>query len=220
MPQASFKFRWAICGTHEKCMAVASAPSTTNTTDSAETSFVMWHAAAKQYGGSSPGPYVPFPSDSAVSTLVDTFAKNGLQGLPYMSCGLASTRNASVYIDRVRAWKERYHIQGVYSDGLAEDDWLVAYEEVRMLRELFPNGTLIFHDTLHHGMPVAEFRPFLHTYATATLMSEGVHSSNGTSWQWPRYAVSQFRRSNAFGDGVYSHWTDKGGGSHCGLAHP
>ena len=87
----------------------------------------------------------------------------------------------------------------------------VAYEEVRMLRELFSNGTLIFHDTLHHGVPVAEFRPFLHAYATATLMSEGVHSSNGTSWQWPRYAVAQFRRSNAFGDGVYSDWTGKGG---------
>ena len=68
---------------------------------------------------------MPFPSDGAVSKLVATFAKNGMRGLPYMSSALASTRNASVYIDHVRAWKERYHIEGCYSDGLAEDDWLV-----------------------------------------------------------------------------------------------
>ena len=53
---------------------------------------------------------------------------------------------------------------GIYSDGLAEDDWIVAYEEMRMLRQLFgANGTLIVHDTIREeGIPPAQYRPFLH----------------------------------------------------------
>ena len=78
-----------------------------------------------------------------------------------------------------------------------------------MLRQLFPAGSLIFHDTMH-GYP-AHFRPFLHAYGTATLMAEGV-SSNGTglAWQWPRYATSQFRKSNAFGACKCSGWRGEG----------
>ena len=103
-----------------------------------------------------------------------------------MSVCCRNSRNATEYIDYVKAWRDQFGIDGVYSDGLPEYDWLTAYEEVRMLRELFPAGSLIFHDTMHR--PVAEFRPFLHTYATATLMAEGVKSDAGIYWQWPKAA--------------------------------
>ena len=57
------------------------------------------------------------------------------------------------------------------------------------------------HDTLQEvGMSPAQFRPFIHSYATATLMGEGMSSRGvGTNWSWPRYCTSQFRKSNAFG---------------------
>ena len=93
-----------------------------------------------------------------------------------MSVCCRNSRNATEYIDYVKAWRDQFGVDGVYSD----------YGEVRMLRELFPAGSLIFHDTMHR--PVAEFRPFLHTYATATLMAEGVKSDAGIYWQWPKAA--------------------------------
>ena len=71
-----------------------------------------------------------------------------------------------------------------------------------MLRELFPAGSLVFHDTLHpgRGMPVAAYRPFLHAYATATQMGQNLEShGSGIYWKWIQAAPAQFRRSNAFG---------------------
>ena len=72
----------------------------------------------------------------------------------------------------------------------------------RLLRATFgAEGALIVHDTLQEvGMSPAQFRPFIHSYATATLMGEGMSSRGvGTNWSWPRYCTSQFRKSNAFG---------------------
>eukprot|EP01047_Picozoa_sp_COSAG01_P076439 COSAG01_NODE_13421_length_1588_cov_1.198791_2_plen_273_part_00 len=83
---------------------------------------------------------------------------------------------------------------------------------MRMLRALFgKNGTLIVHDTLQEvGIPAAEYRPFVHAYATATLMGEGMMSNQGTNWSWPRYCASQFRKSNAYGAIKGTGWTGPG----------
>ena len=102
----------------------------------------------------------------------------------YMSAGWRNERNATDYIEGVKEWQTKYGIDGVYSDGLPQDDFLVADEIVRMLRELFPSGPLVFHDTLD-GYP-STFRPFLHAYATATIMAEGIVNTDGLGWQWPR----------------------------------
>jgi hypothetical protein len=77
-----------------------------------------------------------------------------------------------------------------------------------MLREVFPDGPLIFHDTMHR--PIAEYRPFLHTWATSVLMGEGVESYQGLAWNWPQAAVAQFRRSNAFGAMDGTRWRGEG----------
>ena len=161
------------------------------------TAFLLWDIASKVYAGTFAGPYMPYPNASAVHSSVQTVHSAKKSAVAYMSAGWRNERNASEYIGHVKAWRDEYKIDGVYSDGLPEDDFLVAYEEVRMLRELFPSGPLIFHDTLN-GYP-STFRPVLHSYATATLMAEGIENSDGLAWQWPRYAVSQYRRSNAFG---------------------
>ena len=63
------------------------------------------------------------------------------------------------------------------------------YEEMRLLREAFPSGPLIIHDTIRQeGISAAEFRPSAQAYATTTLLGEGMVSSDGAAWQWPRCA--------------------------------
>ena len=60
---------------------------------------------------------------------------------------------------------------------------------MRMLRALLfgATGTIVVHDTLQEvGSAPAEFRPFIHTYATTTLMGEGERSSAGANWSWAR----------------------------------
>eukprot|EP01048_Picozoa_sp_COSAG05_P003508 COSAG05_NODE_163_length_15471_cov_29.575072_3_plen_448_part_00 len=80
-----------------------------------------------------------------------------------------------------------------------------------MLRELFGSGTLVVHDTIREeGILPAQYRPFLHAYADATLMAEGVISNDGVRWQWPRYCTSQFRKSNAFGAVKGNKWNGTG----------
>ena len=111
------------------------------------TALVLWESAVHANGGGWQGPYVPFPSAAAVKKLVSDVHAAKKDALVYMSAWFSSTRNASVYVDHVRDWKERYAIRGIYTDGLPICDWLTAYEEARMLREAFPNGTLIFHDS-------------------------------------------------------------------------
>jgi hypothetical protein len=163
---------------------------------------ILWEAAVHEDGDSWPGSYVPNPNASAVKQLVADVQHANKSALAYMSMWFAFSRNASVYANHVREWRDEYGIDGIYSDGLPEDDFLVAYEEVRLLRELFPTGSLIFHDSQEgreEGKPTAFYRPVLHAYATSTLMGENTHTNSGVAWQWPRYATAQFRRSNAFG---------------------
>ena len=38
-------------------------------------------------------------------------------------------------------------------------------------------------------------------------MGEGVKTNAGLDWAWPKFAVSQFRRSNAFGSMDGTGWT-------------
>jgi hypothetical protein len=194
---ASFDFMWFTCGSDTLCREYAKFTPQSNRLLGNVTAYVMWHTAAKEYGSSSPGPYEPYPNASEAQRTIDALHASGKAALPYMSAFYHSTRNASEYIGHVKEWKDRFRIDGIYSDGLPEYDWLCAYEEVRMLRELFPSGPLIFHDTMHR--PVAEFRAFLHTYATALYMGEGVKSNAGIDWSWPKAATAQYRRSNSFG---------------------
>jgi hypothetical protein len=80
-----------------------------------------------------------------------------------------------------------------------------------MLRELFSDGSLVVHDTIREeGIPAAQYRPFIHAYADATLMGEGMISNDGVGWQWPRYCTSQFRKSNAFGAVKGNKWNGTG----------
>lgn len=204
----SFTFHWSGCYSDvDKCAAMVGP----NASLSYVNNLILWNAANKQWGMSYRGPFLPTPSQAAVADTVSALHKLGVRALPYMSAWFHSTRNATEYVAHVAAWKDQFGINGIYSDGLPEDDWIVAYEEMRMLRELFPKGSLIIHDTIREeAMPAAEYRPFLHAYADATLMGESMISNAGESWQWPRYCTSQFRKSNAFGAVKGNKWNGTG----------
>jgi Chitobiase/beta-hexosaminidase C-terminal domain len=109
----------------------------------------------------------------------------------------------------VKAWKTKYGIDGVYSDGLPGVEWVSAYEEMRMLRELFPNGSIIVHDTFDQTGSVAPWS-FIQTYADRTFLAEGIESDDGPNWPYPRYVVSQFRKANCIGDIKGDGWEDIG----------
>ena len=131
------------------------------------------------------------------------------EAVVYMSMWFSYTRNASAYINHVRQWKLEYGIGGIYSHGLPVFEWLTAYEEARMLRETFPSGTLIFHDSQEgweEGKAAALYRPFIHAYATSTLMGENTPSDDGSAWQWPRFATAGYRHSGTFGAMKGNRW--------------
>lgn len=90
------------------------------------TTLVLWESAVHENGGGWAGPYVPSPSEAAVKALVSNVHRANKSALVYMSMWFASTRNATVYASHVNAWKERFGIDGIYTDGLCQDDWLVA----------------------------------------------------------------------------------------------
>ncbi|MFC1719111.1 chitobiase/beta-hexosaminidase C-terminal domain-containing protein, partial [Candidatus Poribacteria bacterium] len=137
---------------------------------------------------------------------------DGAKIINYMSAYFWYTRDAEEYIGEVRRWKDTYGIDGVYSDGIPSQEWLVAYEEMRMLRELFPDGTLIIHttgQTGNGGPPLALpdiFCPFIDTYATATLRGEWVLWEQGEEWVYPRYISSQYRKANCIGNQKGDRW--------------
>ena len=122
------------------------------------------------------GPYVPYPNASAVHNAVDGVHHAEKEAVAYISAGWRNTRNATEYIGHVKEWRIAHKIDGIYSHALPKGDFVSAYKEVRMLRELFPSGPLTFHDTLD-GYP-STFRPLLHAYGTAILTADGVGDTN------------------------------------------
>ncbi|BAM03063.1 chitobiase/beta-hexosaminidase C-terminal domain-containing protein [Phycisphaera mikurensis] len=124
----------------------------------------------------------------------------------YMSAYFYGTRDEA-FIEDVRHWKERYGIDGVYSDGLPID-WVLAYEQVRQMREIFPDGIIHLHVTgiwANGGPPLATsdiFCPFVDTYADSIVSAENLQAgptaadTDPKAWVYPRLVGSRFRSSN------------------------
>ncbi|MEM9359037.1 MAG: hypothetical protein AAGB04_22875, partial [Pseudomonadota bacterium] len=91
------------------------------------------------------------------------------------------------WTNEVKRWRDTYGMTAVYSDGMAQDDWLSAYEAMRRLRgEVFPDGDIVIHDSYpQSGIPAAAFRPFLYSYATATYMGETAQASGAMTQAQP-----------------------------------
>ena len=131
----------------------------------------------------------------------------GDAAFPYMNAWFHRTRDPKVFVGEVERWMREYAIDGIYSDGLPAVEWLVAYEQMRMLRELVHDGPLVIHDSVpQSGRAISMFQPFLYTYATHTYMGEHVDTRAGTEWAWARYALSQHGAANCFGDIKGDSW--------------
>eukprot|EP00039_Didymoeca_costata_P032522 m.38187 g.38187 ORF g.38187 m.38187 type:complete len:800 (-) comp9400_c0_seq1:200-2599(-) len=205
--EESFEFSWSSCFVSDE----ACKPGLVNGSYfDFVNHWIMWDASAKVWAMSWKGPFLP-SNETRVKEAITAIHNEGKAAVPYMSAWFHISRNANEFVNNVVEWKNKFDIDGIYSDGLPNDDWIVAYNEMRLLRDAFgDNGTLIVHDSIREsGMTASQYRPFVHTYASATLMAEEMPSTDGTAWQWPRFCTSQFRKSNAFGAIKGNSWTGK-----------
>lgn len=169
--------------------------------------WLLWDFIPKMFGHSYSNDYEP-GDEKQFRRIVATARGLGIGIMPYMSAYFTPSRDPEVYIEGVRRFKEKYGIDGVYSDGLPSVDWMVAYKEMRMLRDLFPSGFISVHNSISQsGWDVSQQKPFLYTYATSISMGEGVESNSGSDWIYPRYVTSQFRKSNSFGKTLGGKWS-------------
>lgn len=174
-------------------------------------SWVLWDAIPKMWGHSYSNYYKPL-DEQDFRAVIQKIHEIGDHAIPYISAYWTPSRDENVFIDGVQQFKDKYGVDGLYSDGLPSADWLLAYKEMRMLRELFPDGTLIVHDSFRQsGKPISMFMPFLYTYATSNYMAEGVETKEGENWQYPRYLTSMFRKANNLGGTKGDKWFDQEG---------
>ena len=171
---------------------------------------ILWDFTVRGYGLSY-GKTIPAVDDAVVKSHISAIKTQGMSPINYMSAYFYYSRDPQEFINEVIRWRDTYGIEGIYSDGLPSQEWLVAYEEMRMLREAFPAGNLFIHTTgqsINGGPPLALpdiFMPFIDTYATATIRGEWV-PGEGQNWAYPRYITSQFRKSNTIGIQKGDRW--------------
>ena len=134
--------------------------------------------------------------------------EQGLTTMPYNSAWFHRTRDPEVWVESGRRMVEDEGFEGMYSDGLPAVEWLVGYEELRMLREdVLPDGPIRVHDSLpQSGRHVAEYAPYVYTYASTTYQAEHVETESGPGWPWVRYVINSWRQSNAIGDIKGDKW--------------
>jgi|GEM_PF-1870743 len=153
-----------------------------------------------------------FYSEKGTQSLIKQIHDHGFNAIPYISAYWNPSRDADEFVGAVKRTKDKYGINGIYSDGLPSADWMLAYKEMRMLRELFPDGMLIVHDSFRQsGKPIAQFMPFLYTYATFMYMAEGIETKQGEQWKYSRYVTSMFRKTNSLGVTKGDKWLDENG---------
>ncbi|MFC1714444.1 hypothetical protein ACFL6S_12315 [Candidatus Poribacteria bacterium] len=134
----------------------------------------------------------------------------GMIPVVYMSPNWYHKMDAEEFAPEVKRLRNTYAIEGVYYDGVPMD-WLVAYEEMRMTRELFPDGSILLHATGHPhngGPPLGEPSlkiPAVETYACLTYTGELV-PGYGRDWAYPRYVTSQYRKANCIGVMKFDKW--------------
>lgn len=170
---------------------------------------VLWSAFRGAYGMSYGTQVVP-KDEAKFKEHISAAKSAGVEPLEYMSMFFWDG-TLDEYIDEVKRHRDTYGITGVYTDGVPPIDWLKAYEGIRRLRELFPEGGIIAHttgQTANGGAPLATpevYIPAIDAYATYTLRGESVTAS-AKDWAYPRYITSGYGASNAFGLQKYDTW--------------
>jgi len=150
------------------------------------------------------GPWHEPYDESLVHKHVAAIKAAGAAPIMYASPQWYYSRDAQEFAGELRRLRDTYGIEGIYYDGIPSQEWLVAYEEMRMTRELFPEGPVIVHNTgqCYNGNPPlgepALRIPAVETYATATYAGELVYGE-GPDWPFIQYSASQYRKANNIG---------------------
>lgn len=174
---------------------------------------IIWSAFKGAYAMSYGTEYVP-KDETKFKEHIAAAKSAEVEPLEYMSMFFWDG-TLDEYINEVTRHRDTYGITGVYTDGVPPLDWLKAYEGMRRLREVFPNGCIISHttgQTANGGAPLATpevFIPAIDSYATFTLRGEGV-TGKTKDWAYPRYVSSGYGTSNVFGLQKYDSWNIDG----------
>lgn len=164
---------------------------------------VLWDFTERGWGMGNSDTYTPVDEENYIKNIAAAKAA-GISPVPYMSFYFWHNRNVDEYIAEVKRHRDTYGIEGVYTDGLPDKEWLESYAAMRKLRELFPDGTIIVHTTgqsANGGPPLATPEisiPAIDAYATMTLRGESVPGT-GALWKYPRYMTAGYGTSSAFG---------------------
>ncbi len=159
---------------------------------------VLWNFFQRSWAFSWGREHVPY-SEQEIRDHVAAIKRVGARPLPYMSGWFYYSRDAAEFGAEVRRLRDRYGFGGVYYDGMPVLDWIVAYEEMRLTREAYPDGMIV----LHHTSPaplsdVSLELPAVSTYADITYMGELV-AGYGSDWVYPKYMGAQYRKANCIG---------------------
>ena len=163
---------------------------------------ILWDFTQRSWAMSWGRDYVPY--DRELREYVAAAKKAHMRPIVYMSPYYYYSRDPWEIVGQAKKLRDQYGIEGVYYDGLPSSEWLVGYEQIRLTREVFPDGVIILHTTGHcydGGAPLGEasvFIPAIDTYANATYRGELVYG-NGRDWAYPRYVSSQYRKANCIG---------------------
>lgn len=164
--------------------------------------------------GMSYGNTLDLRNDEQFTAHVTAAKEVGAQPLEYTSMYFWNG-TLDEYISEVQRHKTAYGITGVYTDGVPPTDWLKAYEGMRRLREIFPDGCIIMHTTgqvANGGAPLATpevYIPAIDAYATFTLRGEDVVGDEA-DWAYPRYVTNGYGGANTIGLQKYNAWTTDG----------
>ena len=177
---------------------------------------VLWNYTKRGWGMSYGSSYEIVDNfTTKFKTDIQKAHEAGTKVAPYMSMYFWHNRDVDEYIADVKRYRDTYGIDGVYTDGTPDLEWLAAYEGVRKLRELFPDGPIIAHQTGKHGnggpptgMPDL-FIPAIDSYLTISLRGEGVEGE-GAYWPYAKEVASGYNLSNTIGVLKGDAWTKNG----------
>jgi hypothetical protein len=171
---------------------------------------ILWNFTQRSWAMSWGRDFVPYDPET-LRQHIAAAKEAGMRPIFYSSPYYYYSRDAQEHTDAVRRLKDAFELEGVYYDAVPSLEWVVAYEEMRMTRELFPSGSIILHATGHAydgGPPLGE--PSLHipavdTYADITYTGELVHG-RGRDWVYPKYITSQYGLANCVGVMKHDSW--------------
>jgi len=171
---------------------------------------IMWDFFRRSWGGSQGGKFL-LRNEAEFRRHVAALKQAGIHRAPYLSPYFYSNRNPVEFAAEARRIRDTYDVDGAYYDGIPSQEWVSAYETMRMTREIFKDGVIIYHNTGHASNGTAPLGepsmkiPAIETYANFTYAGELVYGY-GKDWAYPKYIASQYRMANCIGTMKSSQW--------------